>query len=106
MRRKKEDEPQGRYIISWSSISGDGWRVKHRMWRDDEVPDGFWHVEIRLTDNPFLGGGHEVYPRQFFGKVWIAQRFEFKRAFTWKAIGEAVRQLEMKEQKEQWNHKK
>lgn len=73
------------------------------MWRDENHPELFWHVEIRLTDDPVTlnGGqlGYEIYPRQFFGKVWIAQRLECKRATTWKAIGEAVRQLELKEKR-------
>ena len=101
MARKKKDERKGFYIIKWESVSGDGFRVKHRMWRDQDRPECFFHVEIRLTDDPvtIAGGpfGYEVYPRQFFGKVWIAQRLEYKRASTWKAIGEAVRQLEFKE---------
>ena len=69
------------------------------MLRDNELPDCFWHIEIRLTDNPvaLCEGGYEVYPRKFFGKVWIAQKIEYKRAGTWEAIGEAVRQLELKE---------
>lgn len=97
-KRKKEDQKQEKYIIQWDSISGDGWRVKHRMLQDANIIDGYWHIEIRLTDNPaMLNGVYEVYPRQFFGKVWIAQRIEFKKATTWKAIGEAVRQLELRE---------
>ena len=102
-RKNKHENPSRHYIIQWSSVSGDGWRVKHRMVRDEQFPDCFWHIEIRLTDNPVTlnGGqlGYEIYPRQFFGKVWIAQRVEFKRATTWKAIGEAVRQLELKEKR-------
>lgn len=96
-------EIKSSYIIQWSSISGDGWRVKHRMCRDESRPECFFHVEIRLTDDPVTlnGGqmGYEIYPRQFFGKVWIAQRVEYKRATTWKALGEAVRQLELKEKR-------
>ena len=102
-RKNKHEESSGHYVIQWSSMSGDGWRVKHRMWRDENRPECFWHVEIRLTDDPVIlnGGqlGYEIYPRQFFGKVWIAQRLECKRATTWKAIGEAVRQLELKEKR-------
>ena len=100
-RKNKHEEPSGHYVIQWSSLSGDGWRVKHRVLRNNELPDCFWHIETRLTDNPVIlcEGGYEVYPRQFFGKVWIAQRVEFKRATTWKAIGEAVRQLELKEKR-------
>lgn len=100
-RRKNNPEKRTSYVIQWSSLSGDGWRVRHRMWRDENRPDCFFHVEIRLTDDPVTlnGGqmGYEIYPRQFFGKVWIAQRIEYKRATTWKALGEAVRQLELKE---------
>lgn len=99
MKRKKV----GQYIVSWSSVSKDGFRVKHRIWR--ESAEGFgeciWHVEIRLTDDPVTisegRDSYEVYPRQFFGKVWIAQRVECKKDATWKAIGEAVRQLELEE---------
>ena len=104
-RKNKREEPSGhyRYLIQWSSISGDGWRVKHRMIRDEQFPECFWHIEIRLTDDPVTLNegqlGYEIYPRQFFEKVWIAQRVEFKRAMTWKAIGEAVRQLELKEKR-------
>lgn len=100
-RKDKHGERSERYIIQWSSISGDGWRVKHRMCRDENRPDCFWHVEIRLTDDPVILNQcqYEIYPRQFFGKVWIAQRIEYKRATTWKAIGEAVRQLELKEKR-------
>jgi len=102
-RKKKHEEPTRHYIIHWSSLSGDGWRVKHSMVRDENHPEVFWHVETRLTDDPVTiqGGqlGYEIYPRQFFGKVWIAQRVECKRATTWKAIGEAVRQLELKEKR-------
>lgn len=100
-RKDKHGERSERYIIQWSSISGDGWRVKHRMWRYENSPDCFWHVEIRLTDDPVILNQcqYEIYPRQFFGKVWIAQRIECKRATTWKAIGEAVRQLELKEKR-------
>lgn len=102
-RRKKNPEKRTSYIIKWDSISGDGWRVKHRMWRDINNPGNFFHVEIRLTDDPVTlnGGqlGYEIYPRQFFGKVWLAQRIEYKKAITWKALGEAVRQLELKEKK-------
>ena len=102
MGRKKKIEPPHLFVIQWDSISGDGWRVKHRMCRSDKHPDAFWHIETRLTDDPVtlsqgLHCAYEVYPRQFFGKVWIAQRIEYKRASTWKAIGEAVRQLEAKE---------
>lgn len=104
MKRKKKAEEHSAFIIQWSSVSGDGWRVKHRMLRDKNRPECFWHIELRLTDDPVIlnGGqmGYEIYPRQFFGKVWIAQRIEYKRATTWKAIGEAVRQLELKELKE------
>lgn len=98
-RHKKKIEEKSSYIIKWNSISGDGCRVKHKMLRDENQPDCFFHIETRLTDNPvgLNGSGYEVYPRQFFGKVWIAQRIEYKRAITWKAIGEAVRQLELKE---------
>lgn len=87
------------YIIQWSSLSGDGWRVKHRMLRDNELPDCFWHIEIRLTDDPVIlcKCGYEIYPRKFFGKVWIAQKIEYKRERTWEAIAEAVRQLKLKE---------
>ena len=99
--KDKHGERSERYIIHWSSISGDGWRVKHRVCRDENRPDCFWHVEIRLTDDPVILNQcqYEIYPRQFFGKVWIAQRIEYKRATTWKAIGEAVRQLELKEKR-------
>lgn len=104
MKRKKNTEPPYCYIVHWSSFSKDGFRVKHRIWRDQEegFEDCIWHVEIRLTDDPVTickGSNYEVYPRQFFGKVWIAQRVECKKASTWKAIGEAVRQLELKEKK-------
>ena len=96
--KKKKGQTKSLYVIKWDSTSGDGWRVKHRMFRDEERPYCFWHVEIRLTDDPVtLNGLYEIYPRKFFGKVWIAQRIEYKRATTWKAIGEAVRQLELKE---------
>lgn len=82
----------------WSSISGDGWRVKHRMVRDAKNPDCIWHIETRLTDNPAeLFGIYEVYERKFFGKLWIAQKVEYKRAKTWMAIGEAVKRIEIKE---------
>ena len=69
------------------------------MVRDNELSDYFWHIEIRLTDDPVTlnKGGYEVYPRKFFDKVWLCQRIEYKRAITWIAIGEAVRQLELKE---------
>ena len=104
MGRKKKVEPKGRWIIQWSTISNDGFRVKHRMWREqrDGFEDCIYHVEIRLTDDPVtLSQGihctYEVFPRQFFGKVWIAQRIECKKVSTWKSIGEAVRQLELKE---------
>ena len=103
MGRKKKVEPPHQWIIHWSSIATDGHRVKHRLWREqkDGFEDCIWHVETRLTDDPVTisegRDSYEVYPRQFFGKVWIAQRIECKKASTWKAIGEAVRQLEMKE---------
>ena len=103
MGRKKKVEPPHHWIIQWSSIAKDGYRVKHRLWREQKegFEDCIWHVEIRLTDDPVTisegRDSYEVYPRQFFGKVWIAQRIECKKASTWKAIGEAVRQLEMKE---------
>lgn len=101
MKRKKKDEQKDFFVIKWDSVSGDGFRVKHRMCRDLNRPECFFHVEIRLTDDPVTLAAmpfpYEVYPRQFFGKVWIAQRIEYKRASTWKAIGEAVRQLEFKE---------
>ena len=94
-------EKKSSYVIKWDSVSGDGYRVKHRMMRDENRPECFWHIETRLTNDPVTLGAmpfpYEVYPRQFFGKVWIAQRIEYKRATTWKAIGEAVRQLELKE---------
>ena len=103
MGRHKKIVEKGAFIIRWNSLSGDGWRVKHVMFRDEERPECFWHVETRLTDDPVIlnGGqlGYEVYPRQFFGKVWIAQRIEYKRATTWKALGEAVRQIELKEKR-------
>ena len=98
-------EPPRRYVICWSSTSKDGFRVKHRIWREstEGFEDCIWHVEIRLTDDPVTishgQGSYEVYPRQFFGKVWIAQRLECKKASTWKAIGDLVRQLELKEKK-------
>ena len=99
--KRKKDEQKSFYVIKWDSVSGDGFRVKHRMWRDQNRPDCFFHIETRLTDDPVTLGAppfpYEVYPRQFFGKVWIAQRLEYKRASTWKAIGEAVRQIEFKE---------
>ena len=101
MKRKKETKLLSRYIVSWSSISKDGFRVKHRIWREpsEGSEDCIWHVEIRLTDDPVTTGQakYEVYPRKFFGKVWIAQRIECKKDATWKAIGEAVRQLELRE---------
>ena len=102
MGRHKKTVAKKTFSIRWSSISGDGWRVKHVMFRDEEKPECFWHVETRLTDDPvILNGcsGYEVYPRQFFGKVWIAQRIECRYATTWKALGEAVRQLELKEKR-------
>lgn len=101
MARKNKADEHLAYIIQWNSLSGDGWRVKHRMLRDNERPDCFWHIEIRLTDDPvtLCKGGYEVYPRKFFGEVWIAQKIEYKRATTWKAIGEAVRQLELEEKR-------
>ena len=101
MKRKKKDKQAKFYTIRWDSTSGDGFRVKHRMWRDQDRPDAFFHLETRLTDDPVTlnGGtlGYEIYPRKFFGGIWIAQKLEYKRASTWKAIGEAVRQLEFKE---------
>lgn len=101
MKRKKSADTKSLYVIKWNSVSGDGYRVKHRMWRDENRPECFWHIEIRLTDDPVTISSmpfpYEVYPRKFFGRVWIAQRIEYKRATTWKAIGEAVRQLELKE---------
>ena len=105
MARKNKADEHPAYIIQWSSLSGDGWRVKHRVLRDNELPDCFWHIEIRLTDNPvaLYEGGYEEYPRKFFGKVWIAQKIEYKRARTWEAIGEAVRQLKLKEKGIIWN---
>ena len=82
-------------------MANDGFRVKHRIWREsmEGFEDCIWHVDIRLTDNPvnIEQAGYEVYPRKFFGKVWVAQRIECKKDATWKAIGEAVRQLELKE---------
>lgn len=102
-RKRKNAKEKSLYVIKWDSVSGDGWRVKHRMFRDETRPYCFWHIETRLTDDPVtLTGGHlgyEVCPRKFFGKVWLAQRIEYKRASTWKAIGEAVRQLELKEKR-------
>ena len=96
--RKKKEKIKSTFIIQWSSISGDGWRVKHRMIRDDKNLDCIWHIETRLTDNPpELFGVYEVYERKFFGKLWIAQKVEYKRATTWKAIGEAIKRLEVKE---------
>ena len=103
MGRKKKVEPQGYWIIKWESVSADGYRVKHKLWREqtEGYEDCIWHIEIRLTDDPVTisegRASYEVYPRQFFGKVWIAQRIECKKASTWKAIGEAVKQLELKE---------
>ena len=102
MKHKKETKLLGKYIVSWSSVANDGFRVKHRIWREstEGFEDCIWHVEIRLTDDPvnIIGQAkYEVYPRQFFGKVWIAQRVECKKDVTWKAIGDAVRQLELKE---------
>ena len=103
MGRKKKIEPQGTWRIQWDSMSKDGYRVKHRVWREERegFEDCIWHVETRLTDDPVTisegRSSYEVYPRQFFGKVWIAQRIECKKASTWKAIGEAVKQLELKE---------
>ena len=105
MKHKKETKLLGKCIVSWSSISKSGFRVKHRIWR--EATEGFedciWHTETRLTDDPVTIGQakYEVYPRQFFGKVWIAQKAECKKADTWEAIGEAVRQLELKEKEAQ-----
>lgn len=83
--------------LQWDSISNDGYRVKHRMFRDGIRPDAFWHIETRLTDNPVpLADVHyEVYPRKFFGKVWVAQKIECHLATTWKAMGDAVRQIEI-----------
>ena len=107
MGRKKKEEKKSAFIIQWSSVSGDGWRVKHRLLRDEEQPDCYWHIEIRLTDNPaLLYGVYEVYERKFFNKVWIAQRIEFKRRNTWIAIGEAIKQLERKEQLWTWKQSK
>ena len=99
MGRKKKVETKDSYGILWNSVSGTGWRVKHRMFRSETLPYVFLHTETRLTDDPVILSkcGYEVHPRQFFGKVWIAQKVESKKATTWKAIGEAVRQLEMKE---------
>ena len=112
MGRKKKVEPKGSWIIHWDSVSKDGHRVKHRLWREQKegFEDCIWHVEIRLTDDPVTisegRDSYEVYPRQFFGKVWIAQRIECKKASTWKAIGEAVRQLEVKEAKDKIKKRK
>lgn len=104
MKHMEETKSLDNYIVSWSSISNDGFRVKHRIWREstEGFEDCIWHTETRLTDDPVTIGQakYEVYPRQFFGKVWIAQRVECKKDVTWKAIGEAVRQLELKEKEE------
>ena len=103
-KRKKETKSLGSYIVSWSSVSKSGFRVKHRIWREstEGFEDCIWHTETRLTDDPVTVGQakYEVYPHKFFGKVWIAQKAECKKGSTWKAIGEAVRQLELKEKEE------
>ena len=101
MKHKKETKLLSKYIVSWSSVSKSGFRVKHRIWREstEGFEDCIWHTETRLTNDPVTAehAKYEVCPRKFFGKVWIAQRVECKRDVTWKAIGEAVKQLELKE---------
>ena len=95
---RKKNSSSCREVAQFSTMSNDGWRVKHRVWRDDKFPDAYWHTETRLTDNPAkLFGLYEVYERKFFGKVWIAQRIECKRRTTWIAIRRAILRLENRE---------
>lgn len=104
-KRKKETKLLGKCIVSWSSVSKSGFRVKHRIWREstEGFEDCIWHTETRLTDDPITirKANYKVCLRKFFGKVWIAQKAECKKDATWKAIGEAVRQLELKEKEKE-----
>ena len=53
-KKRKKDSIERMCICKFSTVSTDGFRVKHRVWQDPENPEVFWHTETRLTDNPAM----------------------------------------------------